>query len=185
MSTGQLRPYAKVYIGAVVLAGVLAIGHSFYELATQPIGWKWVLLAVLTLVSGSATVRLPAVPATITVSETFVFTSVLLFGPAAGTLTVTLDALVISFWLSRKGHPLYRVLFNVAALPVAMWVGAHLFFSTAQIAPLLSTWRYREHALAIGIPAVVVYDGILRTKYWTDRDRDLSRERWFPTFDMA
>jgi putative nucleotidyltransferase with HDIG domain len=138
MPTGQLRTYAKVYIGIVVLAGAVAIGHSFYELATKPVGFGWVLLAALTLVSGSATVRLPSVPATITVSETFVFTSVLLFGPAAGTLTVTLDALVISFWLSRKGHPLYRVLFNVAALPVAMWVGAHLFYSTAQIAPLLS-----------------------------------------------
>jgi diguanylate cyclase (GGDEF)-like protein/putative nucleotidyltransferase with HDIG domain len=136
----DLRARAKVYVAAVVLAGGAAIAESFYQLYANPIGWNWIVLAILTLVSGSATVKLPSVPATITVSETFVFTSVLLFGPAAGTLTVTLDALVISFWLARKGHPVYRVLFNVGALPVAMWIGAHLFFATAQVPPLASAY---------------------------------------------
>jgi putative nucleotidyltransferase with HDIG domain len=89
---------------------------------------KWIVLAILTLVSGSATVKLPSVPATISISETFVFTSVLLFGPAAGTLTVALDAFVISIWLARKGHPFYRLAFNICALPASLWVGAHVFY---------------------------------------------------------
>ena len=99
-------------------------------------GWNWFVLAILTLISGSATVKLPSVPATISVSETFVFTSVLLFGPAAGTITVALDALVISLWLARKGHPFYRIAFNVCALPASLWLGAHLFFWTWGSEPL-------------------------------------------------
>ena len=95
---------------------------------SAPISWGWSFLAVLTLISGSATVKLPSVPATISVSETFVFTSVLLFGSAAGTLTVALDALVISLWLARRGHPFYRIAFNVFALPASLWLGAHLFY---------------------------------------------------------
>src|SRR5262249_20299356 len=107
------------------------------DLAVHPIGWHWTVLALLTLVSGSATVRLPSLPATISVSETFVFTSVLLFGPSAGTLTVALDALVISFWSYRKGHPPYKILFNVCALPLTIWIAAHLFFVLAGVPPLV------------------------------------------------
>ena len=81
------------------------LAHSLYSLYSQPIGWNWFVLAGLTLLTGSATVKLPSVPATISISETFVFTSALLYGPAAGTLTVALDALVISFSLARRGHP--------------------------------------------------------------------------------
>jgi putative nucleotidyltransferase with HDIG domain/diguanylate cyclase (GGDEF)-like protein len=136
MASSELRASAKVYVSAVVLAGAAAIADSFYQLFTRPVDREWAILALLTLGTGSATVRLPSVPATITVSETFVFASVLLFGAAAGTLTVTLDALVISFWLARRGAPLYRVLFNVGVLPVAMWVGSHLFYALAGVPPL-------------------------------------------------
>src|SRR5206468_1889663 len=110
-----------------------------YQLHVRPIGWNWFILALLTLLSGSATVKLPSVPATISISETFVFTSVLLFGPAAGTLTVTLDVLAISLWLARRGHPSYRIAFNVFALPASLWIGAQLFYLTSGLEPFAHT----------------------------------------------
>ena len=126
----------RVYVGTVVIAGAATILQSFYDLTVHPIGWNWIILAVLTLASGSATVRLPSLPAAISVSETFVFTSVLLFGSSAGTLTVALDALVISFWSYRKGHPSYKIVFNVCALPLTIWIAAHVFFLFQGIEPL-------------------------------------------------
>src|SRR3954470_3487737 len=109
-----------VYIVAVVIFGAAAVTDSFAQVYVHPIGWTWTILAVLTLVSGSATVNLPSLPATVSVSETFVFTSVLLFGSAAGTLTVALEALAISFWSYRKGHPSYKILFNVCAVSLTL-----------------------------------------------------------------
>jgi putative nucleotidyltransferase with HDIG domain len=133
-----LSPLAKAYVTVIVLLGAVTVIESTYSLYTEPIGWSWTVLALLTLVSGSATVRLPSLPATISVSETFVFTSVLLFGPAAGTLTVALDAFVISFWSSyRRGQPSYKFVFNVCALPLTIWLAAHLFFLAAHVAPLV------------------------------------------------
>jgi hypothetical protein len=129
MTQSQLSLPARLYVATVICLGVGAIGHSVYQLLAFPIGWHWLVLAGLTLLSGSATVKLPSVPATISISETFVFTSVLLFGPAAGTLTVALDALVMSFGLARRGHPAYRLVFNVCALPTALWLSAHLFYA--------------------------------------------------------
>ena len=100
MTDSGLAWWGRGYVSVVVLAGMLVLGHSIYSLYAEPISWNWFVLALLTLLTGSATVKLPSVPATISISETFVFTSALLYGPAAGTLTVALDALVISLSLS-------------------------------------------------------------------------------------
>src|ERR1051326_2813893 len=131
-----LSRWGRVYVAAVVGLGGATILYSAYQLHARPIGWNWFILALLTLLSGSATVKLPSVPATISISETFVFTSVLLFGPAAGTLTVTLDVLAISLWLTRRGHPHYRIAFNVFALPASLWVGANIFYALSGVQPL-------------------------------------------------
>src|SRR6476646_550781 len=104
----ELPPATRRYIALVVGAGSFMVVQSFVQLFTHNIGWGWTILALLTLVSGSATVNLPSLPATVSVSETFVFTSVLLFGPAAGTLTVALDAFIISAWSYKRGQPAYK-----------------------------------------------------------------------------
>ncbi len=102
----------------------------------HPLDWQWFILAGLTLLSGSITVKLPSIPATISVSETFVFTAVMVFGPAAGTITVALDGLIISLWLQRKKREAYKALFNVAAPALSLWCSAQLFFGLAGSAPL-------------------------------------------------
>ena len=68
----------------------------------MPRGYAWLILAALTIISGSASVKLPSIPASLSVSETFVITSVLLFGAPVGTLIVALDGLIISLWLNRE-----------------------------------------------------------------------------------
>jgi putative nucleotidyltransferase with HDIG domain len=139
MSTARFRdlPNAtRTYVAVVVATGSVVVVQSFVQLYLHNTGWTWTILALLTLVSGSATVNLPSLPATVSVSETFVFTSVLLFGPAAGTLTVALDALVISFWSYRKGHPTYKILFNVGAVSLTLWFSSHLYYLLSPYEPL-------------------------------------------------
>jgi putative nucleotidyltransferase with HDIG domain len=135
----SLPANARWYVALVVVAGAATVLESAHQLWADPISWDWIILALLTLLSGSATVRLPGASATISISETFVFTSVLLFGPAAGTLTVALDALVISAWAHRQGHPLYKAVFNVCALPLSIWLASQAFFLFAGISPLYAT----------------------------------------------
>jgi diguanylate cyclase (GGDEF)-like protein/putative nucleotidyltransferase with HDIG domain len=153
-ASASLPTKAKIYVALVVCFGLLTIGHSLYALTRQQIGWSWTVLALLTLVSGSATVTLPSLPATISVSETFVFTSVLLFGPAAGTLTVALDALVISLWEHRrkKQRP-YKSLFNVCALALTLWSSSQVFFLTSGIQPLVLR---RDDQAAVQLGTIVL-----------------------------
>jgi hypothetical protein len=80
-----------VYVLAVISAGTLVVADSLRQVFLAPPAAEWAILAALTLLTGSFTVRIPPLPAKIiSVSETFVLTSVLLFGPAAGTVTVFL-----------------------------------------------------------------------------------------------
>jgi len=126
----------RIYVCCVIVAGGAAILQSGNDLYWHPLDWQWLILAGLTLLSGSITVKLPSIPATISVSETFVFTAVMLFGPSAGTITVALDGLIISLWLQRKKREAYKALFNVAAPALSLWCSAQLFFSLARSAPL-------------------------------------------------
>jgi diguanylate cyclase (GGDEF)-like protein/putative nucleotidyltransferase with HDIG domain len=129
--------YGRAYVSVVVFLGLGAVGTSILQLSSSPIPLEqWFLLAALTLVSGSATIKLPAIPASISISETFVFTAVLLYGPAAGTVIVALDGLVMSFWIARRIQEPSRAFFNMSAPAVSVWCSAHLFFHLAGIVPL-------------------------------------------------
>src|SRR4029450_6119819 len=99
----------RLYIAIIVAAGAVTILVSLADLVQGRINLNWLILAMLTLASGSATVRLASVPVAISISETFVFTSALLFGASAGALTVALDAIVISFWSYRRGQALFKI----------------------------------------------------------------------------
>ncbi len=138
VSSQKLSDYGRAYISAVIGLGFVVIGISLHELIQKPVGYQWFLLAGLTLISGSATVKLPGVYASISISETFVITAMLLFGPAAGTVIVALDGLVISFWLAKRHPEAYRPLFNMSAPAISAWCAAHLFFFTSGISPLIS-----------------------------------------------
>src|SRR4051812_3421799 len=137
VSQPGLSRFARTYVWAVIAAGFAVVGGSIYQLYVEPIGNRWLILAALTLISGSATVRLPSTYASISISETFVFTAVLLYGPAAGTVIVALDGLVGSFWISKRNPQLHRALFNMSAPAVSAWCSANLFFAVARIAPLV------------------------------------------------
>ena len=91
----KLRPIVRTYVYAVVGAGVLTLAISIRHIFVSEIGSEWLLLAGLTILTGSFSVKVPSINAYISVSEAFVFASVLLFGAEAGTITVLLECLVI------------------------------------------------------------------------------------------
>jgi putative nucleotidyltransferase with HDIG domain len=132
----NLSPRGQLYVVVVAAAGLLVVGHCITILLASPVGWEWVVLAGLTLLSGSFTIRVPSFQARISVSETFVFTSVLLFGTCAGTLTVALDTLVAALNARRRAREPLRLLFNLSSGALSIWAAAHVFYAMAGIAPL-------------------------------------------------
>lgn len=126
---------SQLFLPSVTAVGLLVIGHCISTLVQQPLNLQWLALAILTLLTGVFTIKIPSVTARLSVSETFVFASVLLFGTCAGTITVALEILVILGAGIRTRDPL-RILFNVASAALAIWLSSHVFFSITQIEPL-------------------------------------------------
>jgi len=118
--------FGRWYIAAVGITGVAALAYSVYSLAQVPFDFRMLPLVVLTWVSGSFAIRVPAVPATIYVSEAFFFTLVLLFGPAPAAVCMAIDGLLIS--IRRRHREPYRIIFNVAEPTISVLVASSVFF---------------------------------------------------------
>ena len=131
-----LGPKAQLYVVPVSAAGLAVLFECITYLLHDPIGSDWLVLAALTLLSGSFTIKVPKLPARLSVSETFVFASVLLFGTCAGTLTVALDILVASLRFKHRSREPIRVVFNVCAAAVSIWAAGHIFYGLSGISPL-------------------------------------------------
>jgi putative nucleotidyltransferase with HDIG domain len=132
----QMNVRQAVYLTLIVVAGSLALASSISQLNATNYGLRWTIFAALTMVGGFARLRLPNVPASFSISDSFTIGAALLYGPAAGALTVAIDSLAISAQLARRKLGLRRLLFNATAPPLAMWVASHVFFFLADVAPL-------------------------------------------------
>jgi len=127
----------QVYVATVIALGLIAVGLCIAGLSVDPVSPEWMLLALLTLLTGSVTVRVPGLPARISVSETFVFTSVLLFGTAAATLTVALDTVVASLVARRNARQVpLKILFNLASASLSIWLASSAFYAISGLARL-------------------------------------------------
>jgi putative nucleotidyltransferase with HDIG domain len=131
-----LGPKAQLYVLAVSGAGLAVLFECIRSFRQYPIGSEWLPLAALTLLSGSFTIKVPRLPARLSVSETFVFASVLLFGTCAGTITVALDILVASLRFKHTSREPIRVVFNVSSAALSIWVAGRLFYALAPAEPL-------------------------------------------------
>jgi uncharacterized membrane protein len=115
----QLSDRGRAYVLGVSAVGLTVAVYSLVQLVVLAVDLQWLMLAALTLLTGTFTVRIPGVPARLSVSDTFVFTSVLLFGPAAGTVTALLDTLIISLRIGDVSRQPFRLVFNISAVALA------------------------------------------------------------------
>lgn len=127
---------ARAFVGTVILLGAAVIAYSAGQLLGQPVSKLWVVLLALTAVTGLATLRIPGMPISFSISDTFTIIAALVVGPAAGALTAALDGLVLSFRMSTNRRSMPRVMFNMAFPAVATWVSAEFFFALAGPQPL-------------------------------------------------
>ncbi len=122
---------AAVYSAAISAAGVLVVTHSIVSIAGAPIEYGWLLLLALAGASGWATLRIPGMPISFSISDLFTVASAMLFGPAAGALTAGLDGLVLSLRMAVTRRSVARLAFNVSAPALANFAAAHAFAALA------------------------------------------------------
>ena len=109
---------------------------SVVEVSGDFPGPLWPLLLVMTCLTGWSAARMPGFPISLSMSDAFTIAAALLFGPGAGALTVACDGLIGSSGLTRTSRTWSRVLFNVTAPALSLWLAAHMFFILTSAQPL-------------------------------------------------
>lgn len=120
----------KVFVSLIGLAGLSIFGYCAYQTGLTQSSPAWVLLLFLSLLSGNFAIKLPRVEARISVSDTFTFTALLLYGPYVATVIGALDGLAMSLRFRFKPH---RQFFNFSALAISAWISSQAFVVVNQI----------------------------------------------------
>lgn len=112
--------FINPYKWFVVFIGTLVSGAAVLNLATSQIDLRFVLLSAMTLIiSSRLTVQIPRVNTNITVSDTFIFLVILLYGGPPAVLLAAAEGLCSGFRTSRKPITL---LFNSAVMACSTFV---------------------------------------------------------------
>src|SRR5204862_332694 len=133
VSAPPARTPLEVYVHGVAVLGAAVIIESILALRTTTHPFEWLLFVGLAVLTGSFSMKIASISASLTVSDTFFITTALLFGPAPATLAVALDTFIVTW--RRRHAPLRRAL-NSATPALAMWAGSHTFFWLAKVPPL-------------------------------------------------
>ncbi len=133
-AAGVLARYA--YLGLVIAAGAIVLAASALHVLLDSPGPLWLVLVIMTCLTGWSAARMPGFPISLSLSDAFTIAAALLFGPAEGALTVACDGLIGSGRLNPANRTWPRILFNVTAPALSLWLASHLFFRMSGSRPL-------------------------------------------------
>lgn len=145
-STGKQR-LTSVYLWMIVAFGAATLVYAAYWLATPRLDLRFLMLAgVMIVVSSRLTVQIPRVNTNVTVSDTFIFLVILVYGGFAGILLALADGL---FGALRIRGKLTTILFNCGMMVCSTFITVlvlQLFFGP--------TSNLRSHGWSTFIAAV-------------------------------
>ena len=148
----------QLYVGAVTLAGCGVLTASIAAMIAAPPDFRWGILAILTVASAQLMLRMPAIPVSFSISDIFIFTAALMFGPAAGAIVAGIDAAVLSSRLVLSSRSAERFLFNISAAALAMAVSSRVFFAASGATPFApDSAGVIDHAFALAAFALVYF----------------------------
>lgn len=105
--------FGQVYMWSLLAAGAVIVLVSFYELPFAELDARFVFLCLMVMASSLIAIPIPRVSGRITVADTFVFLTLLLYGGAAAILVSALEGIAVTVAISKR---LRTYLFNSAIL---------------------------------------------------------------------
>ncbi len=133
--------------------GIVLIGISCYQISHMGVDYRWLILLALTGITANSTLKIPAINSKISVADTFVLTSMIFFGPAAGCIAAAIEAFSGSVRAATKARRLEFALFNVGNVAACAYLAGQTFFIVLGKGPL---YHNPEMTLAGFFPAAVI-----------------------------
>ena len=119
-------------------------------------------------------------------SETFVFMSSILFRAICGDSNSRAGRRRNFLWSFKRGQKLFKVVFNVCALPLTIWSASHLLFAVGGITPLFGSRHSIDLQKLLGSGSFTLHDCIFPAKQLAHNFCHRHDERLtFPFEDLA
>jgi signal transduction histidine kinase/CheY-like chemotaxis protein len=119
--------FAQVYMWSLVAAGATIILVSLYQFPYQIIDGKFGLLCLMVAASSLVAIRIPRVSGRITVADTFVFLTMLMYGGPPAVLVSALEGVCATLIISKRPR---TILFNAAILATSTFFTTAVLFFT-------------------------------------------------------
>jgi signal transduction histidine kinase/CheY-like chemotaxis protein len=147
--------FARIYMWSIVVCGSLITLISVYQLQFANLTPPFVLLAVCVAVSSLVAVPIPRVSGRITVADTFIFLTMLLYGGSAAVVLSGLEGVCTTLLISKKPR---TILLNASVLAISTFITASAL--TVVFGPpvqIISAAYSPNFLLAICLMALVQY----------------------------
>src|SRR5689334_19230295 len=149
------RPqFGQVYMWSLVIAGAAIALVSVYQLPYREIDAKFGFLCLMVMASSLIAIPIPHVSGRITVADTFVFLTMLMYGGSAAILVSALEGIAATLIISKRPR---TILFNSAILATSTFFTAGAL--TLKFGSITSIQRdfTKDFFIAICMMALVQY----------------------------
>ena len=149
MSAAQVKvdrpPFGQVYMWSLVIAGAAIALGSLVLFPSHRLDAPFVFLCLMVIASALIAIPIPRVSGRITVADTFVFLTMLLYGGSAAILMSALEGVAATLIISKRPR---TILFNSAILATST------FFTSIVL------------NLVFGPPAEILRDGKFSAEFF-------------------
>ncbi|MFP5264346.1 MAG: diguanylate cyclase [Blastocatellia bacterium] len=115
-------PASRLFIGIVSAIGLCVFAYAVSGVAAGRFETEWLLLSLVTLLVVSRTdIQIPKVPTTVTLDDTFIYISVLLYGVAPSVALAGVNAIICSLHYPNKRKV---IPFNTAVMSLSVFISA-------------------------------------------------------------
>jgi hypothetical protein len=154
--TSNRHPLYPAYFGGIAAVGTSVLLYCTFDTIRADAGLGWMVFAVLTFITAAFSLKLPKSDVRVSVPDVFIFSSILLFGPAIGALTAAMEGLMGSLRARTKSRRLHFAAFNMAAVSLSAFLAGKVrqltFPQTA--GTMASTSGMQEIAFSLVVLAV-------------------------------
>lgn len=147
---------ARAYLWVTICAGALIYFLAAFRIDKTVVDHQFALIAILTVfLSSRITIRMPRFDSQISVSDTFVFLTLLLYGYEAAILIAATEALLSSFRFCKKNS---TILFNWGGAALSACATSYTLHMTfGNVVSLGSTTLSPKFVAAIALMAMIQY----------------------------
>ena len=131
------KDVASLFLVTVSVVGLMIFAYSGCALALRPINFEWILLSLVTILMVSRIdIGIHKGRSAVTLSDTFIFISMLLYGTHASVVLAGLDAAVCALLFRERRR---MILFNGAAMSMSIFAASStVTLSFGELRPLAS-----------------------------------------------